>query len=124
MTMALPLGVPAAAPSLRGVMILTNRLTRDYDMGGDVVHALRGVDLEIRHNEFVAVMGPSGSGKTTLMNLLGCLDTPTGGEYWLNGRDVSDLEDIELARVRNKEIGFVFQTFNLLPRADALHNVE
>ena len=124
MTMALPLGVPAAAPSLRGVMILTNRLTRDYDMGGDVVHALRGVDLEIRHNEFVAVMGPSGSGKTTLMNLLGCLDTPTGGEYWLNGRDVSDLEDLELARVRNKEIGFVFQTFNLLPRADALHNVE
>ncbi|HKC49090.1 MAG TPA: ABC transporter ATP-binding protein [Gemmatimonadales bacterium] len=122
--MALPLGVPAAAPSLRGVMILTNRLTRDYDMGGDVVHALRGVDLEIRHNEFVAVMGPSGSGKTTLMNLLGCLDTPTGGEYWLNGRDVSDLEDLELARVRNKEIGFVFQTFNLLPRADALHNVE
>jgi len=106
------------------VMILTNRLTRDYDMGGDVVHALRGVDLEIRHNEFVAVMGPSGSGKTTLMNLLGCLDTPTGGEYWLNGRDVSDLEDLELARVRNKEIGFVFQTFNLLPRADALHNVE
>ena len=124
MTIALPLSPPAAAPSLRGVMILTNRLTRDYDMGGDVVHALRGVDLEIRRNEFVAVMGPSGSGKTTLMNLLGCLDTPTAGEYWLNGRDVSDLEDLELARVRNKEIGFVFQTFNLLPRADALHNVE
>jgi putative ABC transport system ATP-binding protein len=124
MTIALPLSPPAAAPSLRGVMILTNRLTRDYDMGGDVVHALRGVDLEIRHNEFVAVMGPSGSGKTTLMNLLGCLDTPTAGEYWLNGRDVSDLDDLELARVRNKEIGFVFQTFNLLPRADALHNVE
>ena len=124
MTTALPLSPPTAAPSLRGVMILTNRLTRDYDMGGDVVHALRGVDLEIRRNEFVAVMGPSGSGKTTLMNLLGCLDTPTAGEYWLNGRDVSDLEDLELARVRNKEIGFVFQTFNLLPRADALHNVE
>jgi len=124
MTAALPLSPPPAAPSLRGVMILTNRLTRDYDMGGDVVHALRGVDLEIRRNEFVAVMGPSGSGKTTLMNLLGCLDTPTAGEYWLNGRDVSDLEDLELARVRNKEIGFVFQTFNLLPRADALHNVE
>jgi len=124
MTTALSLSPPAAAPSLRGVMILTNRLTRDYDMGGDVVHALRGVDLEIRRNEFVAVMGPSGSGKTTLMNLLGCLDTPTAGEYWLNGRDVSDLEDLELARVRNKEIGFVFQTFNLLPRADALHNVE
>ena len=124
MTTALPLSPPGAAPSLRGVMILTSRLTRDYDMGGDVVHALRGVDLEIRRNEFVAVMGPSGSGKTTLMNLLGCLDTPTAGEYWLNGRDVSDLEDLELARVRNKEIGFVFQTFNLLPRADALHNVE
>ena len=124
MTTALSLSPPTAAPSLRGVMILTNRLTRDYDMGGDVVHALRGVDLEIRRNEFVAVMGPSGSGKTTLMNLLGCLDTPTAGEYWLNGRDVSDLEDLELARVRNKEIGFVFQTFNLLPRADALHNVE
>jgi putative ABC transport system ATP-binding protein len=124
MTIALPLSPPGATPSLRGVMILTSRLTRDYDMGGDVVHALRGVDLEIRRNEFVAVMGPSGSGKTTLMNLLGCLDTPTAGEYWLNGRDVSDLEDLELARVRNKEIGFVFQTFNLLPRADALHNVE
>jgi len=122
--MTATLGAPIAAPSLRGVMILTNRLTRDYDMGGDVVHALRGVDIEIRRNEFVAVMGPSGSGKTTLMNLLGCLDTPTAGEYWLNGRDVSDLDDLELARIRNKEIGFVFQTFNLLARADALHNVE
>ena len=122
--MTATLNAPIAAPSLRGVMILTNRLTRDYDMGGDVVHALRGVDIEIRRNEFVAVMGPSGSGKTTLMNLLGCLDTPTAGEYWLNGRDVSDLDDLELARIRNKEIGFVFQTFNLLPRADALHNVE
>ena len=121
---AATLSAPIAAPSLRGVMILTNRLTRDYDMGGDVVHALRGVDIEIRRNEFVAVMGPSGSGKTTLMNLLGCLDTPTAGEYWLNGRDVSDLDDLELARIRNKEIGFVFQTFNLLARADALHNVE
>jgi putative ABC transport system ATP-binding protein len=122
--MTATLSAPIAAPSLRGVMILTNRLTRDYDMGGDVVHALRGVDIEIRRNEFVAVMGPSGSGKTTLMNLLGCLDTPTAGEYWLNGRDVSDLDDLELARIRNKEIGFVFQTFNLLARADALHNVE
>jgi putative ABC transport system ATP-binding protein len=125
MTAVVALSRPAVAPpSLRGVMILTSRLTRDYDMGGDVVHALRGVDIEIHRNEFVAVMGPSGSGKTTLMNLLGCLDTPTAGEYWLNGRDVSDLDDLELARIRNKEIGFVFQTFNLLPRADALHNVE
>jgi putative ABC transport system ATP-binding protein len=124
MTLMVPLPAPPAPTSLRGIMILTHRLTRNYDMGGEVVHALRGIDLEIRRNEFVAVMGPSGSGKTTLMNLLGCLDTPTSGEYWLNGRDVSDLDDLDLARVRNKEIGFVFQTFNLLPRADALHNVE
>ena len=106
------------------IVILTHKLTRDYDMGGEVVHALRGVDIQIARNEFVAVMGPSGSGKSTLMNLVGCLDTPTGGEYWLNGQKVSDLTDDELARIRNKEIGFVFQTFNLLPRANALHNVE
>jgi putative ABC transport system ATP-binding protein len=106
------------------VIILTHRLTRDYAMGAEVVHALREVDIQIKRNEFVAVMGPSGSGKSTLMNLIGCLDTPSGGEYWLNGQKVSDLSDDELARIRNKEIGFVFQTFNLLPRADALHNVE
>ncbi|MGE5090951.1 MAG: ABC transporter ATP-binding protein [Bacillota bacterium] len=99
-------------------------LTRQYDMGGETIHALRGVSLEIRRNEYVAIMGPSGSGKSTMMNMLGCLDTPSGGEYWLNGQEVSRLSDDALARVRNKEIGFVFQTFNLLPRASALHNVE
>ena len=105
-------------------VILTHKLTREYVMGAEVVHALRGVDIQIKKNEYVACMGPSGSGKSTLMNLIGCLDTPTAGEYWLNGQKVSDLTDDELARIRNKEIGFVFQTFNLLPRADALHNVE
>jgi putative ABC transport system ATP-binding protein len=105
-------------------LIQVRELTRDYDMGSEVVRALRGVDLAIGRNEYVAIMGPSGSGKSTLMNLLGCLDTPTGGEYWLNGTEVSELSDDELARVRNREIGFVFQTFNLLPRASALHNVE
>jgi putative ABC transport system ATP-binding protein len=114
----LPPGVP------RDAVIVARNLQRDYDMGGEVVRALRGVDLTIRKNEFVAVMGPSGSGKSTLMNLIGCLDSPTGGEYWLNGHRVSELGDNELARIRNKEIGFVFQTFNLLPRATALHNVE
>jgi putative ABC transport system ATP-binding protein len=108
----------------RDAVIVTRNLQRDYDMGGEVVHALRGVDVIIRKNEFVAIMGPSGSGKSTLMNLIGCLDSPTGGEYWLNGHRVSELGDDALARIRNKEIGFVFQTFNLLPRATALHNVE
>ena len=109
---------------LPDIVILAYKLTRDYDMGSEVVRALRGVDIQIRRNEYVAVMGPSGSGKSTLMNLIGCLDTPTAGEYWLNGQQVSDLADDDLARIRNKEIGFVFQTFNLLPRASALHNVE
>ena len=105
-------------------VIRTVGLTRDYPMGGEIVRALRGVDLEIAPNEFVAVMGPSGSGKSTLMNLIGCLDTPTAGQYWLAGLEVSRMSDDELARVRNQQIGFVFQTFNLLPRASSLHNVE
>ena len=105
-------------------VIVTRGIKREYDMGGEVVRALRGVDVAIRRNEYVAIMGPSGSGKSTLMNVIGCLDTPNAGEYWLNGTQVSKMSDDELARVRNKEIGFVFQTFNLLPRASALHNVE
>jgi putative ABC transport system ATP-binding protein len=99
-------------------------LTREYRMGEERIHALRGVSLEIHRNEYVTIMGPSGSGKSTMMNILGCLDTPSGGEYWLNGHEVSQLNADALARVRNREIGFVFQTFNLLPRATALHNVE
>ncbi len=105
-------------------MIVTDNLQRRYDMGGEVIHALRGIDLQIDHGEYVAVMGPSGSGKSTLMNMIGCLDTPDGGRYWLNGELVSDMNDRQLARIRNSEVGFVFQTFNLLPRANALHNVE
>jgi putative ABC transport system ATP-binding protein len=112
-----------APPDARWV-IVTRGIERHYDMGGEVVRALRGVDLAIARNEYVAIMGPSGSGKSTLMNVVGCLDTPTAGEYWLNGMLVSKMSDDQLARVRNKEIGFVFQTFNLLPRATALHNVE
>lgn len=112
-----------AAPE-KDWVIVTRGLQRQYDMGGEIVRALRGVDVAIRRNEYVAIMGPSGSGKSTLMNLIGCLDSPNAGEYWLNGLLVSEMSDDALARVRNKEIGFVFQTFNLLPRATALQNVE
>ena len=107
-----------------GPIILTKDLAREFRLEGEVVHALNGVDLTINRNEFVAIMGPSGSGKSTLMNLIGCLDTPTGGEYWLRGQRDSDLNDKQLARIRNREIGFVFQTFNLLARSSSLHNVE
>src|SRR5580698_2201899 len=108
-----------------GDIIVVHDLWKTYDMGSEQqVHALQGVSLRIKQNEYVAIMGPSGSGKSTLMNLIGCLDTPSKGDYWLNSHLVSDLNDDELARIRNKEIGFVFQTFNLLARATALHNVE
>ncbi len=114
----------AQGPGPDDVIVVEN-LWRTYDMGSEQqVQALRGINLRIRHNEYVAIMGPSGSGKSTLMNLIGCLDTPSQGQYWLNGHKVSELNDDELARIRNKEIGFVFQTFNLLARATALHNVE
>jgi len=119
-----PINTSNAAGPTPGDVIVTDNLWKTYEMGDQQVHALRGVNLRIRHNEYVAIMGPSGSGKSTLMNLIGCLDSPSQGRYWLNGHDVSELNDDELARIRNKEIGFVFQTFNLLPRATALHNVE
>jgi putative ABC transport system ATP-binding protein len=107
-----------------GIVIRTYDLWKTYVMGDQEIHAVSGVDIEIKRGEYVAIMGPSGSGKSTLMNLIGCLDTPTRGQYYINGNLVSDMTDDELARIRNKEIGFVFQTFNLLPRATSLHNVE
>ena len=109
---------------MNDIIIRTEGLKKDYILGAETVHAVRGVDIEITRRELVAVMGPSGSGKSTFMNLIGCLDTPTSGDYWLNGTSVKKLSDDELARVRNRQIGFVFQTFNLLPRATSLHNVE
>src|ERR1043165_5140083 len=112
------------APPPSDIAIRTDELRKTYVMGAEEVHALRGATFEIERGEYVAIMGPSGSGKSTLMNLIGCLDTPSAGQYWLNGKLVSEMDDDELAYIRNKEIGFVFQTFNLLPRATALHNVE
>jgi putative ABC transport system ATP-binding protein len=120
---------PAASTGATGgrtfadVVIRVEGLSKEYRMGSEVVHALRGVNLEIRRNEYVAVMGPSGSGKSTFMNLIGCLDVPSAGQYWLNGQPVAGMEESSLARIRNREIGFVFQSFNLLPRASALDNV-
>jgi putative ABC transport system ATP-binding protein len=109
--------VPAALISMREIW-------KTYEMGSEKVHALHGVSFDVQKGEYLAIIGPSGSGKSTLMNLIGCLDTPTSGEYWINGKNVSEMDDDELARIRNKEVGFVFQTFNLLARATALHNVE
>jgi len=106
------------------IVIDIENITKDYVMGEETVHALRGVSLQIQSNEYIAVMGPSGSGKSTLMNMVGCLDTPTSGRYEFNGRNVAEMNDDELAAIRNREIGFVFQTFNLLPRSDSLRNVE
>ena len=121
----LSINQPLGAASPDACMIHTEDLWKTYDMGSEQqVHALRGVNLRIQRNEYVAIMGPSGSGKSTLMNLIGCLDSPSKGQYWLNNQQVSELDDDEFARIRNKEIGFVFQTFNLLARATALHNVE
>ncbi|MCE2860915.1 MAG: hypothetical protein RIR76_400 [Verrucomicrobiota bacterium] len=125
--MIAPLPPAAAARSYRtpgNLVIRIEGVTKLYRMGAETVHALRGVNVEIRRNEYLAIMGPSGSGKSTLMNMLGCLDTPTAGRYDFNGKNVAHMVDDELAEIRNREIGFVFQTFNLLPRSDALHNVE
>jgi putative ABC transport system ATP-binding protein len=115
---------PQSVRPVGPIVIDIENITKDYVMGEEIVRALRGVTLQIRRNEYLAVMGPSGSGKSTLMNMLGCLDTPTSGRYEFNGRNVADMDDDELAAIRNREIGFVFQTFNLLPRATSLRNVE
>lgn len=114
---------PTATPAGETLISMRN-IWKTYQMGNEELHALRDVSFEVKRNEYVAIIGPSGSGKSTLMNLIGCLDSPTKGEYWINGNLVSDMSDDELARIRNQEIGFVFQTFNLLARATALHNVE
>src|SRR5579872_6048637 len=119
-----PMADRGAQLKQEGIVIRTYDLWKTYVMGDQAIHAVSGVDIEIRRGEYVAIMGPSGSGKSTLMNLIGCLDTPSKGLYYLNGTLVSDMQDDELAHIRNKEIGFVFQTFNLLARASALHNVE
>jgi putative ABC transport system ATP-binding protein len=119
-----PAGTPSASPAGDGALIDIRDVRKIYVMGTTEVHALAGVDLAVRPGEYLAIMGPSGSGKSTLMNMIGCLDTPTSGSYKLRGTEIRDRDDDELARIRNQEIGFIFQTFNLLPRADALHNVE
>src|SRR5216684_922634 len=121
------ISVKPALPSPDGkanLLISMHNIWKTYDMGAEKVHALHGVSFEVKKGEYIAITGPSGSGKSTLMNLIGCLDTPSKGEYWLNGKNVSEMDDDELARIRNQEVGFVFQTFNLLARATALHNVE
>ena len=119
-----PARMPEPRTAPEKALIHTEDLCKSYLMGSEIVHALQGIDLTIEREEYVAIMGPSGSGKSTLMNLIGCLDSPTSGRYWLNGKLVSELDDDELAHIRNREIGFVFQTFNLLPRSTALQNVQ
>src|SRR5712664_1798052 len=122
-----PAGIPAREPSREhdsSSLISMREIWKTYQMGSEEVHALHGVSFDIHRGEYIAIIGPSGSGKSTLMNLIGCLDTPSNGEYWLNSKNVSEMDDDELARIRNQEVGFVFQTFNLLARATALHNVE
>jgi putative ABC transport system ATP-binding protein len=131
LTLASPPAEEVQGPSANGnerpeeaSLIAMRGIWKTYEMGSEKVHALHGVSFEVRKGEYIAITGPSGSGKSTLMNLIGCLDTPSEGEYWLNGKNVSEMDDDELARIRNQEVGFVFQTFNLLARATALHNVE